>query len=238
MHGTSDRVSRRLPVEAGTITTGLVPLTSETRHYASQVLRIAYGTEIEVFDGQGMTGRGVLTADGVEVATTTHHAMAAPHITLYQAIPKGDRWDLVLEKATELGVDTIVPLLTQWSVVNIPNSKAGPKVDRWQKIVQSAARQSERVYTPVVNAQTSLADALKHAQEETHWLADADGVAATAPVGKSLGIWVGPEAGFSIQEVELLAGATRVSLGRNILRSETAGIFAVGIARLASQDAL
>ena len=237
MHGITDRVSRRLPVESGTITTGFVPLAKETQHYASQVLRLALGTEIEVFDGQGTTGRGVLTATGVDVSTTTFHPAATPQITLYQAIPKGDRWDLVLEKATELGVDTIVPLLTQWSVVQIPTSKAGGKVERWQKIVQSAARQSERVYTPVVTAQISLADALERAQEETHWLADPAGTAATAP-GQSLGIWVGPEAGFSAKEVEMLSRATRVSLGPNILRSETAGIFAVGVARLRSEAPL
>ena len=234
MHGTSDRVSRRLPVEPGTINTGLVPLESETKHYAFQVLRLALGTEIEVFDGHGTTGRGVLAPDGVEVASVALHPPSTPQITLYQAIPKGDRWDAVLEKATELGVDRIVPLLTQWSVVQVPSAKAGPKVDRWQKIVRSAARQSERVYTPVVQAQTSLADAIRQAKEDSHWLADASGKAVTAPSGESLGIWIGPEAGFSPREVEMLAHATRISLGPNILRSETAGIFAVGLARLLS----
>jgi 16S rRNA (uracil1498-N3)-methyltransferase len=234
MHGTSDRVSRRLPVEPGTISSGLVPLESETKHYAFQVLRLALGTEIEVFDGEGTTGRGLLAADGVDVTSITLHPPSTPHITLYQAIPKGDRWDAVLEKATELGVDTIVPLLTQWSVVQVPSAKAAPKVERWQKIVRSAARQSERVYTPVVRAQTPLADAIRDASEDSHWLADAGGKVVSVPSGESVGIWIGPEAGFSPREIAMLAHTTRISLGPNILRSETAGIFAVGLARLLS----
>lgn len=224
-------MTRRLPVDPGTIHLGHRPLDREVDHYARTVLRLHPGAALTLFDGAGTTGLATLTPTGVEVHDVQSNAPESPQITLYQAIPKGDRWDLVLEKATELGVNRIVPIETQWSVVQTPAAKADQKVERWQRIVTAAARQSERVFTPQIARPVPLKAAARDATESTHWLAHPGAGPPNRPHGPSLGIWIGPEAGFSEADLAILTFATPVSLGPHILRAETAGMFAVGLAR-------
>ncbi|MEZ4462021.1 MAG: RsmE family RNA methyltransferase [bacterium] len=157
-------MTRRIPVSVGSIACGVVPLDADADHYVRRVLRLAVGTPVEVFDGAGTVGIGHLDDASVTVSEVVAHRPPTPFITLYQAIPKGDRWDWVVEKSTELGVDCIVPIQTQWSVVDTPPHKVAAKVERWQKIATGAARQSERVFTPTVMPPVGLREALKSAK--------------------------------------------------------------------------
>lgn len=224
-------MTRRLPVDAGTLQLGRVALDKETSHYAGNVLRLGLGDAVSVFDGAGHVGTGTFEGQWVVVDDLQTFEPPTPSITLYQAIPKGERWEWLLEKATELGVSTIVPIQTQWSVVTIDAGKTASKLQRWERVVTAAARQSERMHTPAIAAPRSLKAAAADAPQEVHWLAHPGGQSPTRVHAASVAIWIGPEAGFSPADLELLDFATRVSLGDTILRSETAGAFAVGLAR-------
>ena len=122
-------------------------------------------------------------------------------ITLFQGLPKSDKMELIIQKAVELGVAEIVPMATKRAVVKLDAKKAAKKVQRWNEIAKSAAKQSKRGLIPEVK-----------------------------PV-KSLGIYIGPEGGFPEEEVSLAmkAGAEPVTLGHRILRTETAGMTLLSI---------
>lgn len=155
-------------------------------------------------------------------------------ITLFQGLPKGNKMELIIQKATELGVGEIVPVAMKNCVVRLDEKKAQNKQRRWQAIAGSAAKQSKRTYIPCVGMPIAWHEALAKAGELDVVLVPYEnerGMAATRemirsiPRGSSIGIIIGPEGGFAESEIEgLLAGMHRISLGRRILRTETAGL--------------
>jgi 16S rRNA (uracil1498-N3)-methyltransferase len=199
----------------------------ETNH-VHNVLRGRNGDLIEVMDGEGRLFTARLRGRG-EAAVVEE--LEAPggigvEISLYQAVPKGGRMDLVVEKATEVGVTRIVPLLAERGVVSPREGKVG----RWRRVAEAAARQALRFSVPEVAEPVPLEDAASEAGESgvlLHNVPDLQPVEAV--VGAPVSLFIGPEGGWSEGELLLAeeAGMTFGSLGPYRLRSETAGIIAV-----------
>ncbi len=153
-------------------------------------------------------------------------------IYLFQGLPKGDKMELIIQKAVELGVYEIVPVAMKNCVVKLDDKKAANKVKRWQAISESAAKQSKRTLIPEIQMPLTWKEACKKAEELDVVLVPYEnerGMEATREImqgiqpGQSIGIFVGPEGGFTSEEIEVIAGH-RISLGRRILRTETAGL--------------
>jgi len=225
-------------VDAGDLEKELVTLPPEESHHLARVLRVQPGQEIMLFDGQGGVADAVIESvskTAVEVRVSKHWKVSPPavQIDLIQAVPKPDRWELVLQKAVELGVSNIQPILTQHTEFK-PNPK---KQERWQKIVLTAAQQCEVRWLPKLQP-------LKKMDEMLPVLPEYDLVLigslyeGTKPFrelslagNKRVALLIGPEGDFSKEEVEAVvaAGAVPVSFGDRILRTETAAIFGLSV---------
>jgi 16S rRNA (uracil1498-N3)-methyltransferase len=162
---------------------------------------------------------------------------------LFQGLPKGDKLELIIQKTVELGVAGIIPVEMSRSVVKIEEKKKQAKQARWQAIAESAAKQSKRRAIPAVHDAISYKDAMTLAGKMDLFLVpyeNKDGMAPTLAAlesirpGMSVGILIGPEGGFSESEIEdaIRAGGRAISLGRRILRTETAAITTVGMCML------
>ena len=156
-------------------------------------------------------------------------------VYLFQGLPKGDKMELIVQKAVELGVYQVIPVATKRAVVKLDAKKAKKKVERWQQIAVSAAKQAGRGIIPAVGEVCTYAQALKCAEELDVVLIPyelAEGMEETKQIiaeirpGQSVGIFIGPEGGFEKEEVEqaVKAGAEPLTLGKRILRTETAGL--------------
>lgn len=155
-------------------------------------------------------------------------------IYLFQGLPKSDKMELIVQKAVELGVYEIIPVAMKNCVVKLDDKKSASKVNRWQEIAKSAAKQSKRSLIPVVSMPMSYKLAVERAKEldvvlvpyenERGMQATREVISAVKP-GQSIGIFIGPEGGFDSSEIELVReGAHLISLGNRILRTETAGL--------------
>ena len=229
----------RLAVPAGALQPGRVALPDEAARKARLVLRLREGDEVELFDGAGRRalariaageGEGVF-AEVAEVQTVA----AGARIAIAQALCKGDKMELVIQKATELGASCIVPYASERAVVKLDAKKGAERVDRWQKIAAEAARQCGRSDVPEVAPLTDLAGVLArpgaravlYEEERGHRFADfLDGA------GDEATLLIGPEGGFAPHEIERArsAGAAVVTLGSRILRTETVALAALAIA--------
>ncbi len=198
---------------------------------ADHVLKVLRGRErdlVEVVDGAGRLFvaelRGGRRADVVEELALA--GAEDVEISLYQAILKGGRMDFVVEKATEVGVSTIVPVVAERGVVNPREGKIG----RWRRVVEAAARQSLRLRVPEVREPVPFERAVREVGEAGVLLHNAPGLdVVEAVVGSPAGLFVGPEGGWGAGELRLAeeVGLTFAQLGPYRLRSETAGVVAV-----------
>ncbi len=159
---------------------------------------------------------------------------------LFQGLPKSDKMELIIQKAVELGVYQIIPVVTKRTIVKLDAKKEESKLKRWNSICESAAKQSKRIIIPEVTKTMTLKEALNYAGEFDCSMIPyelAEGMAATKAVvsriksGMSVGIFIGPEGGFEEDEIELASsmGVEPVSLGKRILRTETAGLTALSV---------
>lgn len=206
-------------------------------YHIGKVLRGRTGDTIEVADAT----RSLYIArlrDGREAAILER--VSGPGegfagVYLYQAVPKGKNMDLVVEKATELGADRIVPLVTERSVAR-PGGEVS-KVERWRRLVEAAARQSLQLRVPEVREPEPLAEALREADGGGILLHNEPGLPALEEVvdGATTSLFIGPEGGWSEAEAAAAreSGLSLAQLGPYRLRSETAGIVAVARARAA-----
>src|SRR5437870_79682 len=129
-----------------------VSLTSEQARYLGTVLRLAQGEEIEVFDGRGGRFRAWLEDASLRIAEPLPESpLRAVNVVLVQALAKGEKMDLVVQKATELGAARIVPLASERAVVRLSAERGGSRVERWRRVAQEAARQCGRVDVPVID---------------------------------------------------------------------------------------
>jgi len=164
-------------------------------------------------------------------------------IYLFQGLPKADKMELIIQKTVELGVKAIVPTEMNRCVVKLEDKKKKSKQVRWQTIAESAAKQSKRSIIPEVLSVSSFKNALKLAETMDILLVpyeNKDGMAATKSAlnqiksGMKVGIIIGPEGGFEESEIEAATqiGGKTISLGKRILRTETAAITSVGMCML------
>ena len=206
-----------------------------------RVARVVPGEKVEVFDGRGRAWAASLETVDEAVAVLRlgeeRRGAVGRAVVLIQGLPKGDKLDLVLQKATELGVSSVWPVLTERSVSRPRPEAHGARRARWQRIVEEAARQSGRTEVPEVAALRSLDEAVAaldpgmqllilDEEERADRLGRAAGDGAVALV-------VGPEGGLAREEIEKLraAGGLPVSLGPLVLRTETAGLAALAVLR-------
>ena len=161
-------------------------------------------------------------------------------ITLFQCLPKGDKMELVIQKAVELGASEVVPVSSGRCVVKLDARKAETRVNRWNAIAAGAAKQSKRMIVPEVQTVMSFSQALEYAGNMDVKLIPyekAEGIAATRRYlsaiepGQSVAVLIGPEGGFEEKEAEQAeqAGFFPITLGKRILRTETAGLAALSI---------
>lgn len=170
-------------------------------------------------------------------------------IYLFQGLPKGDKMELIIQKAVELGVEGIVPVEMNRCVVKLDDKKKKSKVSRWQSISESAAKQSKCNRIPEISDVLTYKQALEKAKkldlllvpyESKNGMADTKNALLQIKKGMSVGILIGPEGGFDEKEIELAKenGGEVVSLGKRILRTETAAITAVGMCMLHAEMCL
>jgi len=212
----------------------------QARHIVS-VLRKKPGDDIVLFDGRGTeyTAKILRVSRDCVVATVAakevHDSAERPAIGLYVALPKGKRFDLVVEKATELGADSITPLVTVRSVVRLDDRTISAKLDRWQRIAVAASKQCRRSTLPRINRPVDFSEASKELPESVFaMVAQSSGDACPIydvlqemrPSHREIRIYIGPEGDFTPEEMEMAkkAGMRFVSLGENILRTETAAV--------------
>jgi len=205
-------------------------------HYLGHVLRLKRGDELVAFNGRGIERQaivGSLQRRGAELELlATLEALPASQLelTLVQALPKSDAMDLIVQKATELGVHTIVPVYAELSVVKLEAERAERRLEHWRKIAQSACEQCGRHEPPVIRAPDPLAaclDALPAAELRIVLdLSASERLAAMGGRPNRLVAAVGPEGGFGANDWRRLdaAGFRRAGLGPRVLRAETAAL--------------
>ncbi|MDO5403604.1 MAG: RsmE family RNA methyltransferase, partial [Eubacteriales bacterium] len=168
-------------------------------------------------------------------------------IYLFQGLPKGDKMELIIQKCIELGVFKIIPVAMKRSVVKLDAKKADSKVKRWNAIAESAAKQSKRSVMPEVTMPVTFKEALKMAEDIDVKLLPyecAEGMDKTKSIisklkqGQSVGIFIGPEGGFDQEELDLAlaAGCEVITLGKRILRTETAGMMLASVLMYTLED--
>ncbi len=228
-------------VESGQIQGMKISITGKDVNHIKNVLRMRIGEEISV--GNGIDGKEYrctidafeedcvvckllfIKEDGVELPVK---------VTLFQGLPKADKMELIIQKAVELGVYEIVPVATKRCVVKLDAKKEATKIARWQAIAEAAAKQSKRAVVPVIRPVMSMSEALAAASQMEHRIIPyelAEGMDKTREVfasfipGNSVAVFIGPEGGFEEKEIEQAkaAGVEPISLGKRILRTETAG---------------
>ncbi|HEY5973376.1 MAG TPA: 16S rRNA (uracil(1498)-N(3))-methyltransferase [Geobacteraceae bacterium] len=214
------------------------------RHMVT-VLRLAPGSRLLLADGSGREASGTIrTIDresllvDLDAELAAVAATAAPAITLYQGLPKGEKLDLILQKTTELGVAAIVPFQADRSVVRLTADRVADRVQRWQRIVLEAARQAGRSSVPLIDFTADLAAVTRHGNQELKlllWEGETERGMKTVlngcPRPASIAVLVGPEGGLTAAEAATAqsAGFIPVTLGQRILRTETAGLAVLAI---------
>lgn len=230
------RISRVYVAQA--LTAGaIIVLDDEAAHYVRTVLRLKQAQAIVLFNGEGREGVGQLAEISrktvrVHIEQVVDRSVESPlHVTVGMGISRGDRMDWAVQKAVELGVNRLVPLITERCVVRFDAEKKQQRWQHWQHIVQHAVEQSGRTVLPVLETVTGLQD----------WLVDQQGLsvfldpyaeltlADLRPESARVTLLSGPEGGFSDQERDWAraAGFIPVRMGPRILRTETAVLAAL-----------
>ena len=228
--GQIDVENRRVVIEGGDV------------NHIKNVLRMKVGEEIAVNNGQDgreyRCGIVSLHEDRIicQLRFIKEDSVELPvKVYLFQGLPKGDKMELVIQKAVELGVHAVIPVAAKRCVVRLDEKKARAKVLRWQGIAQAAAKQSRRGIIPAVSEVMSFEGAVKLASsmdvklipyELAQDMDKTRQLIESLKTGQSAAVFIGPEGGFEEQEVELAkeAGIVPVTLGKRILRTETAGL--------------
>lgn len=234
-------------VEPSQIQGNKIIITGKDVNHIKNVLRMKPGEEIAV--SNGLDGKeyhcGIaewyedrivcdlffVKEEGVELASK---------IYLFQGLPKADKMELIIQKAVELGVYEIIPVASKRAVVKLDAKKAESKLIRWQAIAEAAAKQSKRGIIPKIKEVMSFQEAVAYsscAQVKIIPYELAQGMERTKEIisgirpGESVAVFIGPEGGFAEEEIEMAmqAGIEPVTLGRRILRTETAGMAVLSV---------
>lgn len=219
---------------------GLAVIDGEDGRHIARSLRMRTGDVLTLSDGAGIDYTGEITSitgDTVEVRLTDkiqNKSEPTLRVTLYPGMPKADKLELITQKAVELGVTKLVPVLTSRSVSRPDGKAALKKQERLQRIALEAAKQSGRGIIPEIGKMTDLESALKTAPGRKILFYEGGGEALGAlvqPDETEVSVFIGPEGGFDPAEVELAKqyGAAPATLGPRILRTETAPLAALAV---------
>ena len=218
-----------------------IHITGSDVNHISNVLRMKTGEELWISDGSKYEYR--CTIESFEPDEVLLHIVYSQEpeyelpcrIYLFHGLPKADKMELIIQKAVELGAYEIIPVETKRCVVKLDGKKSAKKTARWQQIAESAAKQSKRMLIPNVHEVLTFREALKYAEsmdvrlvpyELARGMQETKEILAGIEPGQSVGIFIGPEGGFEEKEIEaaIEGGAKPITLGRRILRTETAGL--------------
>lgn len=218
----------------------VITIRGDDANHISKVLRMKPGEHVTACDTDGCEYETVVRRTGAEVLLDVLSSKMSQNeppykAVVYQALVKGDRFDTVLQKSTELGAAEIVPVMTSRCTVKLTPSEYGKKVERWQRIAYEAAKQCGRAVIPRVHNPVPFSEALKMASEAELPLFCYEGE-GTVPVSvlcrdaehpATIAVLIGPEGGYSAEEAEAAGnnGLKMTGLGRRILRTETAAPF-------------
>ena len=228
-------------VEPSQIQENRVIIAGSDVNHIKNVLRMKIGEEIAVSNGiDGKEYRCGIEEFGEDEVICTlrfvkEDGVELPSkIYLFQGLPKADKMELIIQKAVELGVYEIIPVAAKRAVVKLDEKKAKSKIVRWQGIAEAAAKQSKRAIIPEIKNVMSMKEAIAYAQSIDVKLIPyelAENMSKTKEIidglqsGQSVAIFIGPEGGFEEKEIEdaMENGITPITLGKRILRTETAG---------------
>lgn len=228
---------RRIPMPPGSLHhAGTLRLDPHTAHYVFHVLRLPAGTAVELFDGAGKTANATLDASGAAVITHVADAppLPAPRVTLLCALSKGDKLDVVIEKASEAGAQAVWPVETERSVVKLTAERSGSRLERWERVARAASRQCGRDHVLEVAAPAALEEALIRvtAPHRRVLMVGHDTVLSRSlpeRLDQDVALLVGPEGGLTDGERALAGvhGFEPAGLGPWVLRAETAPVVAL-----------
>ena len=224
----------------------LIVIEGSDVNHIKNVLRMKIGEELEISDGNNKKYLcEIETMSSDEVCAKIKEELKVDtelpsKIYLFQGLPKSDKMELIVQKAVELGVYEIIPVATKRAVVKLDDKKASKKIERWQAIAESGAKQSGRNVIPEVKKVMAFKEAVQYAKALDVLLVPyelAEGMMETKTIisaikpGQSVGFFIGPEGGFETSEVEYAIenGAKAITLGKRILRTETAGLTTLSI---------
>lgn len=216
------------------INKGISVLADDEAHHLRNVLHLRKGERIRLFDGNGKSAAGSIlkiSKDFVEIAVeeiTTHRKKESGRVVIAASVAKGERFDWLIGKCTELGVDVIWPVLFERTV----KQASAHSVERYRKLAFAAAKQCERVFLPVIKQPTAFPECISQIRKEFENISiffgsvdqEAASIFEEIAAGKDYAAFVGPEGGLTVKEEEILKnlGATGVRLTKTILRTETA----------------
>jgi 16S rRNA (uracil1498-N3)-methyltransferase len=221
------------------------PSPEEARHLR-HVLRAEVGDAVTVFDGAGLEARATVqnTPDGELLLVVEKTTEASPRpfdLVLIQAIPKGSHMDLIVEKATELGVARLIPIISDRVIVRLDSAQAKKRVERWERVVKSASKQCGTPWLPQIDAVQSFSSVLEQLSSFDAVLLGSlaegvvplrEAVQTLKDTGlRSVAVIIGPEGDLTPAEADaaLQAGARPVSFGGLTLRAETAALYALSV---------
>ena len=239
----------RFFVPANQIKDDRTVLSDGDAHHALRVLRLQKGSALSVCDGMGNVYNGEIVSvqNRVEVLLSHKRPMESEpkiHVTLYQSLPKQGKMETVVQKCTELGASRFVIFASMRSVVRLNDKDAQAKQQRWRKTAMEACKQSGRGAIPPVEVILSFEKVLERMAQHDLLLVAYEGEtehglsAVLKTVPKNIGIVIGPEGGLDYSEVEAMeqAGGVTFSLGKRILRTETAGMAVLSALMFASGE--
>ena len=225
---------------------GFCTITGQDVNHIRNVLRMRQGEQIGIRDGISRNYICIIEELGTDrirariLSEEKENSELPCRIYLFQGLPKSDKMDWIIQKAVELGVYRIIPLATRRAVVKLEGKRAEAKVQRWNAIAASAAKQSGRMVLPEVAGVAGFAEACAMAGQLDCALIPyelAEGIGETRKIlggirpGMEVAVMIGPEGGFDVEEVRNAqeAGILPITLGRRILRTETAGMAALSV---------
>ncbi len=238
-------------VEPAQIQDGKVFITGGDVNHIKNVLRMQIGERVRISDdGDRDFYCSILELEQeqiiLQILEEAEDTELSVKITLFQGLPKGDKMELVIQKAVELGVSEIIPVAMKNCVVKLDEKKAKAKQTRWQAIAESAAKQAKRSIIPKIGQVMTFQEAAAYARslnvrllpyENQRGMAHTRQVMESIKKDSTVGIFIGPEGGYDSSEINLVKDEMEmISLGNRILRTETAGICAVSMLVYALED--
>ena len=224
-----------------------VTITGDDFNHIKNVLRMKIGDEVSISTGEDwnylctisqMANAHIL----LDIKKENESISELPaRIVLCQGLPKSDKMELIIQKAVELGVSQIVPVITERTIVKLDEKKSKTRTDRWNSISHTAAKQSKRGIIPIVSTPMSFRDSLSYLSDADiklipyemarHDMKSTVDLIQSIKSSMTVAIWIGPEGGFTDEEIEVArqAGTKPITLGCRILRTETAGLVALSL---------